>query len=360
MASVLTEATGGTPAAGTWEDGATATTAATALAATIDFLAGVGATSAAGVVTITADAFGAGGNDILVSSDDADLAVSTATLTGGAAGVKASATVTITNTGTEVAGKAVTVTVPSAARIRSTGVKASGVFTVVDGDNTTNYTITVGSTVLTATADFVLDTVDATTATNLRTKIGTLSGFAATGAGTTVIVESTTAGRAGNSIAIASSNPNAVTASAATLSGGVDSSLNFLFTATAPSLAGSTHTWNVTSTDVGANGVIGGGDDTALLKSPITTVDNTVPVVQTITTTDSDTDGNVDVATVVFNDNMDASTCVPANWTIGGKAATNCDAGGNATELIVRIVGLSASQVPGTAAADVTYTPGAL
>ena len=68
-----------------WARGADLTAAATSLAAAIDALTNVGASSSLGVVTVTATAVGTGGNSIAMLEDDTDgvIALSGSTLSGG-------------------------------------------------------------------------------------------------------------------------------------------------------------------------------------------------------------------------------------------------------------------------------------
>lgn len=342
-----------------WTDGSDNDSAALALANAIDGVAGVSAvetTDASGDLTITADAFGAGGNDIIIESDDAtNLALDGGgvlqPLTGGAAGVQASLLVTVTFSG--VATDTLTVTVPSAARIRNTAVAASGSFEVVSYNDTTDYTITVGSNVLTATTDFAVDTSNSDTASELRTAIGALTGFTATGSGTEVIVETDTAGTAGNSLAIVPSNTNAVTASAATLNGGVDNAVGFTATAGGPTLT-ATYTWTATATDVGDDSVLGtGSDDSVVATTDTVVVENTVPTVSTITVNDDSGNGDVDEVVIVFDGNMDDSTFTAADWSVGGQtpsAALKSSTPNDATWKFT-MTGLT-----GTGVFDVTYT----
>ncbi|MCK5013393.1 MAG: Ig-like domain-containing protein, partial [Candidatus Omnitrophica bacterium] len=84
-------------------------------------------------------------------------------------------------------------------------------------------------------------------------------------------------------------------------------------------------------------------------------VDTTAPQISTITTQDNDSDGNVDRAIIVFDEDVDDSTLVVGGFTIGGVTVTGMDTGtpDDATITLTLTDGIEAT---GTAAADVLYT----
>ena len=81
------------------------------------------------------------------------------------------------------------------------------------------------------------------------------------------------------------------------------------FTATAPS-ADSTNPWVVLTKDNAFD---------QQTSNPVTTVDATVPTVTSITTKDTDANGRVDTATILFSEAVDDSTFAPNDFSIGGS-----------------------------------------
>lgn len=92
-------------------------------------------------------------------------------------------------------------------------------------------------------------------------------------------------------------------------------------------------------------------------NNPVTTVDVTLPTITAITTKDTDSDGNVDTATIVFSEAVSDSTFAAGNFTIGGTAATSIDTGVTADDDTFDVV--VGGGVVGTEAKQITYTQGA-
>ncbi|MFA5889054.1 MAG: hypothetical protein WC857_02385, partial [Candidatus Paceibacterota bacterium] len=118
------------------------------------------------------------------------------------------------------------------------------------------------------------------------------------------------------------------------------------FQATAP-LSNAALAWNVVTRD------ISGGFTYSIDNNAVTTVDSTVPTISTITTKDTDFDGRVDTATVVFSEAVDDSTFAPNDFSVGGSAGTSISTGtadDNTFDVVV------AGGVAGTEVKDVTYT----
>lgn len=240
-----------------WTASVDNTTTAVSLAAAIDALADVTATNVLGVITVTAAAAGAAGNSIgmATNSDPADLTVSGATLTGGddaetadvsatlfiagtdftaetsndvtatnlAAAIDAMATVTATATTNVVtvtaatagaAGNGISLATSDAVALEISGANLTG------GDDAE--TVTVDGNVLTANVDFTAETSNDVTADNLKTAIHALATVNATVSTNVVTVSAATAGTAGNSIALLTSDATAIVRSGATLTGGED------------------------------------------------------------------------------------------------------------------------------------------
>ena len=80
-------------------------------------------------------------------------------------------------------------------------------------------------------------------------------------------------------------------------------------------------------------------------------VDNTPPSVISITTLDTDGDGNVDTASIVFDESIDDSTFDAADFSIGGSPGTEFSGTSDDSTLDVTVSG-----VTGTDVKDVTYT----
>jgi hypothetical protein len=150
-------------------------------------------------------------------------------------------------------------------------------------------------------------------------------------------------------------------------------SREFKFRATGPPTV-TTYSFTVTITDDGLNAKTDAESDPATLDDDgvgssttmIITVENDAPTITSITTEDINRDGQVDSANIVFSENIDDSTLVPADWKIGGVAAFSIDslatssvnATGAADDRTVRVSLASASEITGTAVADVTHTAG--
>ncbi|MDP1689730.1 MAG: Ig-like domain-containing protein, partial [bacterium] len=117
------------------------------------------------------------------------------------------------------------------------------------------------------------------------------------------------------------------------------------FQATAPS-SDIAAAWTVTTLDTASAQVV---------NSPVTTVDATAPTISSITTKDTDSDGKVDTATIVFTEAVKDSTFAPNDFSIGGSAGTSFSGAADDNTLDVVVV----SGVTGTEAKDVTYTKSA-
>ena len=96
------------------------------------------------------------------------------------------------------------------------------------------------------------------------------------------------------------------------------------------------------------------GNTSSALTATSFEVDTVMANVSTITTTDSDFDGEVDSAVIVFDDEVKDSTFVAGDFTIGGVAATTFTTGSANDNTVV----LSHAGVAGTNAKTVSYTPG--
>ncbi|MBI4088660.1 hypothetical protein HY415_01040, partial [Candidatus Kaiserbacteria bacterium] len=118
------------------------------------------------------------------------------------------------------------------------------------------------------------------------------------------------------------------------------------FAATAPSVD-STNPWDVYTED---------NNFDPQTNNPVTTVDATAPTISSITTKDTDSDGRVDTATIVFSEAVDDSTFAPNDFSVGGSTGTSISTGtadDNTFDVVV------AGGVTGTEAKDVTYTKSA-
>jgi len=89
-----------------------------------------------------------------------------------------------------------------------------------------------------------------------------------------------------------------------------------------------------------------------------TTVDVTPPTIQSITTKDTNGNGKVDTATIVFSEPVDDSTFSASDFTIGGQTADSINTGDTADDSTFDVVLNSEHEVEGTEAKDVTYTQG--
>ena len=125
----------------------------------------------------------------------------------------------------------------------------------------------------------------------------------------------------------------------------IGASANVSFTATAPG-TNSIDPWSVLTED---------NNFDQITNNPVTTVDATAPTISTITTKDTDNDGRVDTATIVFSEPVDDSTFAPNDFSVGGSAGTSFS--GTEDDNTIDIV--VAGGVAGTEAKDVTYTKSA-
>ena len=126
----------------------------------------------------------------------------------------------------------------------------------------------------------------------------------------------------------------------------VGASANVSFTATAPS-ADSINPWEVYTED---------NAFAPQTNNPVTTVDATAPTISSITTKDTDANGRVDTATIVFSEAIDDLTFAPNDFSIGDSTGTSISTGtadDNTFDVVV------AGGVAGTGAKDVTYTKSA-
>src|SRR3989344_998102 len=83
-------------------------------------------------------------------------------------------------------------------------------------------------------------------------------------------------------------------------------------------------------------------------------IDNTSPVIDTVTTYDTDFDGDVDKATIVFSEDVDDSSFLPSDFTIDGIAGTLITTGTADDDTF----DVSFATVIGTGVKDLTYTAG--
>ncbi|RLM56529.1 hypothetical protein DVK02_08475 [Halobellus sp. Atlit-31R] len=113
---------------------------------------------------------------------------------------------------------------------------------------------------------------------------------------------------------------------------------------------GETEAMTVTATD--ADGSIGVGYGESLA------VESTAPTVSSITTLDRDTDGNVDAATVQFDEPIDDSTVSADNYTIAGTTVDSVATLGTADDDTVQLRLNDENEIAGTDAKDVAYTAG--
>ena len=94
--------------------------------------------------------------------------------------------------------------------------------------------------------------------------------------------------------------------------------------------------------------------DSSTNTSAQTNVDVTAPTITSITTKDTNGDGAVETATIVFSEAVDDSTFAPNDFSIGGSAGTSISTGTADDTFDVVAAG-----VAGTNAKDVTYTKSA-
>ncbi|MBU3925792.1 Ig-like domain repeat protein, partial [Patescibacteria group bacterium] len=97
------------------------------------------------------------------------------------------------------------------------------------------------------------------------------------------------------------------------------------------------------------------GNASVALAIPSFEIDTIVATVFSITTEDTDFNGSVDKATIVFNDEIKDSTFSEGDFTIDGTPATIFGAGVSNDDTVILIFG---TQVAGTEAKTVAYTPG--
>src|SRR3989344_4753299 len=130
------------------------------------------------------------------------------------------------------------------------------------------------------------------------------------------------------------------------LASGQSAEISFQTTAPTP-VEDTVYYWVTTTWDT--------ADTSANPTAPETTVDVTAPTITSITTKETDADGRVDTATIVFSEPVDDSTFVLDDFTIGGVAATaiNTETPDDTTFDVVVAEG-----VDGTEAKQITYTQG--
>ncbi|MEK7600726.1 MAG: Ig-like domain-containing protein [Patescibacteria group bacterium] len=111
--------------------------------------------------------------------------------------------------------------------------------------------------------------------------------------------------------------------------------------------------FSITFTDVSGNAAAAAV--TATTNSSSVTYDETIPTISSITTKDTNGNGSVDTATIVFDAAVDDSTFSAGNFTIGGSAATGITTGtadDNTFDVTI------APEIVGTDVKQVTYTAG--
>ncbi|MCK5082737.1 MAG: hypothetical protein KAR31_07500, partial [Candidatus Omnitrophica bacterium] len=148
-----------------------------------------------------------------------------------------------------------------------------------------------------------------------------------------------------------------------TVTFGIDSPYNAR-TITQDSYSGDTWVGNFTVTS-GYDGTqhisVSGAKDTTGNTMAADTVhtfviDTDVPGITGITTTDTNSDGAVETATIVFDEPVDDSTFLAGDFTIGGQTVTSIDTGGTADDNTFDII--LSTGVSTTGALIVTYTQG--
>lgn len=128
-----------------------------------------------------------------------------------------------------------------------------------------------------------------------------------------------------------------------------DNSVNVAFNATSPTPTVDTeYTWGVATRDVNEGYTF--NTDTK------TTVDVTAPTILSITTKDTNGDGNVEMATIVFSEAVDDSTFSAGDFICGSAPVITIDTGGivndNTFDIVVE------NKATGTEAKVVVYTAG--
>lgn len=111
--------------------------------------------------------------------------------------------------------------------------------------------------------------------------------------------------------------------------------------------------FSVTFSDVNGNTAAGAMTNTTDGSS--VTYDETIPTISSITTKDTNGNGSVDTATIVFDAPVDDSTFLAGDFTIGGSAATGISTG-TADDNTFNIT--ISPEIAGTNVKQVTYTPG--
>ena len=149
-------------------------------------------------------------------------------------------------------------------------------------------------------------------------------------------------------------------------------SQEFKFKATGPPTV-TTYAFVVTLQDDGLNEKTDAESDPSTLDDDGSSttkmfvgVENVAPTVTSITIEDINRDGKVDSATVVFSEEIDDSTLIPADWKIGGKtvfsidtnATSSVDATTGADDRTVRFSLKTTDEISGTDVQDVTHTSG--
>ncbi|MDO8429394.1 MAG: Ig-like domain-containing protein [Candidatus Daviesbacteria bacterium] len=116
------------------------------------------------------------------------------------------------------------------------------------------------------------------------------------------------------------------------------------------SLSSGVHSITATATDTATP-----ANTSAASSALSVTVDTTVPTISLVTTKDTNGDGKVDTATIVFSEPVLDSSFLASNFTLGGSSGTSFTTGtgdDNTFDVIV------SGGVVGTEAKDVTYTQG--
>ncbi|MCX6739360.1 MAG: Ig-like domain-containing protein [Candidatus Parcubacteria bacterium] len=130
------------------------------------------------------------------------------------------------------------------------------------------------------------------------------------------------------------------------IASGASAQLSFNATSPTPS-SDTSYSWTIITRDTTGASVSN--------TSAQTNVDTTSPTISSITTKDTNSDGKVDTATVVFSEPVLDSSFVAGNFSIGGSAGTSISTG-TADDNTFDVLVLGG--VAGTNAKDVTYTQG--
>jgi len=111
------------------------------------------------------------------------------------------------------------------------------------------------------------------------------------------------------------------------------------------------------SANIDSAGDANHSDDNDSGASDAVTIDDEAPMVNTITTLDTNDNGDVDAANVTFSEAIDNSTLSAGNWTIGGNTVDTVDTLGSDDDKI-QLQLADGNEVDGTDAKEVTYSPG--